>query len=71
MLENRLWVLMAECQIKISSISDDTGISRTTLTSLKYHRASRIYFKTLDILCQYLRITPGEFFEYKPDKKGF
>ena len=70
MLENRLWVLMAERQIKISSISDDTGISRTTLTSLKYHRASRIDFKTLDILCQYLRITPGEFFEYKPDKKG-
>ena len=62
---------MAERQTKISTISDDTGISRTTLTNLKYHRASRIDFKTLDTLCQYLRIAPGEFFEYKPDKKGF
>lgn len=69
MLENRLWILMAERQTKISSISDDTGISRTTLTNLKYHRASRIDFKTLDILCQYLRITPGDFFEYKPKER--
>lgn len=70
MLENRLWVLMAECQIKISSISDDTGISRTTLTNIKYNRASRIDFKTLDVLCQYLRITPGEFFEYENEGKN-
>lgn len=69
MLENRLWILMAERQTKISAISDDTGISRTTLTNLKYHRASRIDFKTLDILCQYLRITPGDFFEYKPKER--
>ncbi|MDC0826911.1 helix-turn-helix domain-containing protein [Lactococcus petauri] len=67
MIKNRLWVLMAERRTKISIVSDATGISRTTLTNLKYNRSNRIDFKTLEVLCQYLSITPGEFFEYEPN----
>ncbi|MQW23915.1 MULTISPECIES: helix-turn-helix transcriptional regulator [unclassified Lactococcus] len=65
MLKNNFWVLMAERSTKISVVSKETGLSRTTLTSLKYNRATRIDFNTLEILCKYLGITPGEFFDYK------
>lgn len=68
MIKNRLWVLMAERRTKISIVSDATGISRTTLTNLKYNRSNRIDFKTLEVLCQHLRVTPEDFFEYKPNE---
>lgn len=67
MLKNRLWILMAERQIDISVVANATGLSRTTLTTLKYQREKRYDLETIDTLCHYLRITPGDFFEYERD----
>ena len=67
MLRNRLLVLMAERLINVSEVSKGTGLSRTTLTHLKYQREKRYDLKTINMLCQYFGITPGELFEYERD----
>lgn len=64
MIDSNLAVLLAERNLKITKVSRDTGISRTTLTSLCYDYSGGIKFDTLNILCKYLGITPAEFFSY-------
>jgi len=61
-----LSVLLAERNLKSSKVSKDTGISRTTITSLIYNHSQGIQFDTINTLCNYLKITPGELFEYLP-----
>lgn len=64
MIDSNLAVLLAERNLKITKVSRDTGISRTTLTSLCYDYSGGIKFDTLNILCKYLGVTPAEFFSY-------
>lgn len=66
MLKCNLAVLLAERKLKISKVSADTGISRTTLTALSSNQSQGIQFDTLNTLCSYLRVTPAEFFCYAP-----
>ncbi|MFT9372443.1 helix-turn-helix domain-containing protein [Liquorilactobacillus hordei] len=61
-----LAVLLAERQLKITRISNDTGISRTTLTSLRQNDAKGIQFDTINTLCNYLSVEPKDFFDYSP-----
>lgn len=68
----RLWELMAERNLKITQVSKDTGLSRPTLNNIKFDRIKAIQMNTVDILCNYLRITPGELFEeVKPIKEVY
>ncbi len=54
MIKSNLSVLMAKRKCRnIVKISADTGISRTTLTSLYYDKSMGIQFETLDKLCKY------------------
>ena len=54
MIKSNLSVLMAKRKCRnIVKISTDTGISRTTLTSLYYDKSMGIQFETLDKLCKY------------------
>lgn len=66
MLKCNLAVLFAERNIKISKASADTGISRTTLTSLVNNYSQGVQLDTLNKLCLYLQITPEKFFSYLP-----
>lgn len=66
MILSRLKVLLAERNIKISKVSNDTGISRTTLTALAQNTPKGVQFETIDVLCQYLGIKISDFFEYVP-----
>lgn len=66
MLIPNLSVLLAQRRLTITRVSQDTGLSRTTLTALCTGSAKGIQFDTLDALCQYLRITPGDLFLYRP-----
>lgn len=52
--------LMANRGVNISTVSKLTGISRTTLTALRYNTFKGIQLETLDELCR--------FFNVKPDK---
>lgn len=62
MLKSNLNVLLAERDLKITQVSNETGISRTTLTSLINGNSKGIQFDTLNTLCIYLGITPQDFF---------
>lgn len=66
MIKCNLPVLLAERGLKITKVSKDTGISRTTLTSLNTDSSQGIQFDTLNKLCNYLKITPGKLFIYIP-----
>ena len=68
----RLWELIAERNLKITQVSTDTGLSRPTLNNIKFNRNKAIQMETIDILCNYFRITPGELFEeVKPIKEVY
>lgn len=68
----KLWELMAERSLKITQVSKDTGLSRPTLNNIKFNRNKAIQMETIDILCNYFRITPGELFEeVKPIKEVY
>lgn len=68
----RLWELMAERNLKITQVSKDTGLSRPTLNNIKFNKNKAVQMETIDILCNYFRITPGELFEeVKPIKEVY
>ena len=66
MLIPNLSVLLAERHLTLSKVSQDTRISRTTLTALAGRSAKGIQFDTLNTLCQYLKVTPDALFAYRP-----
>lgn len=66
MLICNLAVLLAERGKNISTVSSDTGISRTTLTALSSNKSAGIQFETVNTLCSYLNISPGDLFLYSP-----
>ncbi|MGM9578985.1 MAG: helix-turn-helix domain-containing protein [Evtepia sp.] len=66
MLVCTLSVLMAERGLKISDVSRETGISRTTLTSLSNNNCTGVQLETMNTLCRYLNVQPGELFSFEP-----
>ena len=66
MIKNNFNTLMAERLLKITRVSNDTGISRTTLTALSQEMNKGVQLDTLNTLCNYFNITPGDFFDYIP-----
>lgn len=71
MMRCDLAILLAERNLKITKISNDTGISRTTLTSLYYNYAKGIQFDTYNTLCNYLKVAPGQLISYIPIDVSF
>lgn len=66
MLANRLKVLLAERQLTNKQVSDDTKISRNTISNIINNPDANIATNTIDRLCNYLEIDPSDFFEYSP-----
>lgn len=56
--------VLAEKRTNISKVSRDTGISRTTLTSLCNNTCQGVQFDTVNTLCQKLDISPEQLFLY-------
>lgn len=69
MIKNKLSQMLGERLLKISQISNTTGISRTTLTNIYYKRAKQISFETLDKLCKYLECDVGDILEFLLEEK--
>ncbi len=46
--------------ISVTTAAKATGISRTTLTALRKNKCKGVSFRTLDVLCSYLGISPGD-----------
>jgi len=66
MVRSNLAVLLAERNLKISKVSADTGISRTTLTALTSNYSKGIQFDTLNALCMYLKTQPEQLISFVP-----
>lgn len=71
MLKCNLAMLLAERGLKISKVSKDTGISRTTLTALTNNTSQGIQLETIDKLCLYLKIDPSKFFIFSSASLSF
>lgn len=67
LIVNNFSAIIGKKLLKISKVSRDTGISRTTLTNLYYRRNECISLEVLDKLCRYLHCSVGELFEYEKE----
>lgn len=67
MIRNRLKELMDVRGLKATRIANDiNNLSRNTINSTVSNSGKMIQFETVNLLCQYLGVTPKEFFEYLP-----
>lgn len=67
MLRNRLASLLADRGIKISRAATELpNLSRNTITNTASNTGKMIQLEIINALCQYLGVTPNEFFEYLP-----
>ncbi|MGI2295109.1 helix-turn-helix domain-containing protein [Paenibacillus sp. GXUN7292] len=64
MIKCNLAVLMAERKLSIQDVADNTGLSRTTISALVNENGKGIQFDTMDVLCELLKVSPGELFSY-------
>jgi len=65
-MDNNLSMILGKRLLSISKVYKETGISRSTLTSLYYRRARNVKLDTLRKLCDYLQIPLSELIEYTP-----
>lgn len=65
MINNNLSSILGERLLKISTISKETGISRSTLTSLYYKRSCFVSFEVLNSLCKYLKCQVNDIISYE------
>lgn len=62
MIKCNLDEIMVKKGVKMRDIAKSTGISRTTLTALYYNHTKGVQFDTIDKICAYLNIDPGQLF---------
>lgn len=63
MIRNKLSDLMGERRLKISKLSLETGIARSTLTPIYYNQSEMIKLDTINKLCIHFGISVCDFFE--------
>ncbi|MBB6690784.1 helix-turn-helix transcriptional regulator [Cohnella xylanilytica] len=70
MIRCNLAILMAERELKMIDITEKTGIAKATIRALYHNQGKGIQFETMDTLCEFLDVSPGELFtrvEFKVD----
>lgn len=60
----RLDLVLVQKGMKLTELSDKTGISIQNLSILKTNKGKAIRFSTLEALCNALNCTPGELLEF-------
>lgn len=72
-ITNRLKILIAEKEIREKRkltyriINQETGISAGTLARYMTQQIDKIDMKTLETLCEYFNVQPGDFFVWDPE----
>ncbi|WP_137601184.1 helix-turn-helix domain-containing protein [Paucilactobacillus nenjiangensis] len=66
MIRNNLAVLMAKKQRRVNELANETNLSRHTITTTAQNDGKMIQLDTINKLCQALKITPSDFFEFVP-----
>ena len=54
-------------EITLRQIAAESHLPLSTVSGLTSGRAGRVDFRTLDKLCHYFNVQPGELLEYVPD----
>lgn len=60
MIKCNLAVLLAERGLKMSDVINDTPLSKTAVRGLYYNTSKGIQFETLETICDYLNVEPGD-----------
>lgn len=66
MIRNRLSELLSERGLKTSRVALEVGVARSSLTSMIQNDSEMVRYDAIDKLCNYLNITPCDFFDYSP-----
>lgn len=66
MIRNRLAEIMFERDIKVVRMAKEIGISRNTITNTASNNSEMLQMNTINKICNFLQITPCDFFEYIP-----
>jgi putative transcriptional regulator len=72
-IRNRVKILIAEKEhhenrkLTYRTISQETGISTSTLTAFMSQKVESYASSTIEKLCQYFNCLPGDIIEYVPD----
>lgn len=64
MVRCNLQNILQKQNLSISKLSEDTGISRTTLHALLTNKSKGIQFDTINTLCNYLNVNINDLLEY-------
>lgn len=71
MLANQLNVLLAQRQLSIKQVVNELGISRSSISNIVNNPSANVSTETINKLCNYLGITPSDFFIYAPYEFSF
>lgn len=64
MILSNLSTILGKKKLKIADLVKNTSVTRPTLTALYYNTGKGINFDTLEALCKYLNVTPGDLLSY-------
>ena len=67
MIKNRLSIILGEQRMRVSELSNLTGISQNALNKIYHNKTKGIDFDTLNKLCNALQRNSQEIFEFMPD----
>lgn len=68
MIRCHLSTLMGAKKMKISDVSRETGLNRSTVTALYQESAKRIEVEAINELCKLFQCDVSELFEYIADE---
>lgn len=66
MIRFRLGEILASKRITATKIHEDTKIAKSTISTMVNNRSEMIRLSTINDLCMYLNINPGDLFEFFP-----
>lgn len=64
MIKCNLAVIMAERALRMVDVIEGTKIAKATIRALYHNSGKGIQFETMNTLCEYLDISPGELFSH-------
>ena len=78
-VRSRLKVLIAERNLDraranqppltLRHLAEETGLALSTVNGLTTTRANQVNFNTLNALCRYFDVQPGDILEYVPEEE--
>ena len=69
LIRNRLSRLMGERRLSIQDVARGAGLSYPVVSGLYHDRATRLDIATLDKLCTFFRVQPGDILEWVPPEQ--